>query len=808
MQYDRSAQAALLKWVNTFPLEISAESLEELTDGHVLGQVLKDMDPQFDSSEMDSNTGPSSWLNKKRNLQVVCRGLARFIHRTHPEMDALAKFHSLADRADAASVTLVSHCQRSLDLYNEVMLKTGSIQVLSVMLAIALLASPENTKYIPVTQQLDPHTLKAIQEIIVEKQELLKKADLNDTIDQALQHTDADLVLEERIAHYQAEIMNLKKKLADANTRLEHVKVNYDELIDENQRHQTELEAMRKLQLEGKSDSHAIRALESKIQEQDDLIANQEAQAEDDRVTKSRLTREVDALRQKSQKADDLEAEVRKLSRENETLEKQAKWAERYAQKLERQKEIETENQNLQYEKEQLQENLTDYERLKVQVKQHEATQKRYQDRLQAYEVEVVDIERQKKLLDEMIASLRHEVALLQARSAADENLINDLNEQLKSGVIVDAAGSPSAGQTVFSLEQELNDAKETGPPNHLLEISRLKAENALLKSTVGSGGDNARLRMELEEERSQHMKVQGNFNDMFEKHAVAQDQIGALLDNMTDDRLVRGIDAALLYVELQILTSDYYRSEVIANLRKQLLQANEELKSERERTSELEMQAADRDRDLLAAKTDLSAMEMDSVDALDALKATDKLIAASLKEELDRVRAEKKSLATEIEKQKSHLIDALLTKDKLSKELDESKALQEKVPNQSLSNEEVSEAVKKTNDKIDKMRARLKQRQEVRENAKVLSSHPNSVRPMFPAHDRAPRLDTLSIAAVGMVLPRPPRRARIRPPPRARKLQVFSSEGSCDWAPGKKPARFNGVFSWFARRTRRLSFL
>jgi protein HOOK3 len=86
-------------------------------------------------------------------------------------------------------------------------------------------------------------------------------------------------------------------------------------------------------------------------------------------------------------------------------------------------------------------------------------------------------------------------------------------------------------------LEDELNyAADEDRQTNIPLELSRFKAENELLRRTLGSTGDAALLRRELEEQRRQRDRLQQNFNDIFEKHTIAQEEITALMNNSTDE--------------------------------------------------------------------------------------------------------------------------------------------------------------------------------------------------------------------------------------------------------------------------------
>lgn len=83
MALSSGAQAALLKWVNTFEgLDRRADSLDDLKDGVILGQVLHILNSDFNPSSLNQNA--SSWLDKKRNLETVYRSLAQFLRQENP----------------------------------------------------------------------------------------------------------------------------------------------------------------------------------------------------------------------------------------------------------------------------------------------------------------------------------------------------------------------------------------------------------------------------------------------------------------------------------------------------------------------------------------------------------------------------------------------------------------------------------------------------------------------------------------------------------------------------------------------------
>ncbi|CCF33207.1 hypothetical protein CH063_05445 [Colletotrichum higginsianum] len=652
MPYSESAQAALVQWANTFPLDKKADSISDFLDGHLLSQVLQDLDPSFDSNTSEGE------------LYDVYKGITRLVYRECPGLIRQTKLADIRPRAREAQPEAIS-------------------KLLAVLFAIAMLGS-NNARYVTrITQDItDKTNLMQLQRVTQEMKVAIDEAeaqDLEEASEPGHESHDADLAMEADNIRLRSDLDKKGKLLADMETRLGHLQESYDDLKEEVVRKGRELEAFHSAQ-DG-AGKEVIRSLELKLREQDELIANQEAQAEDDRITKERLTSEVSALKAKTQKLETLDDEVKELRFKNEELSRKANMVERYKQKLEAQSTLSKEMDNLLYEKEQMQRDLIEYEKVLKRNQALEQTNEQYASKLRDYELQYVELDAQRRALHDDTQQLRARLATLDAQRLSDERLIADLQEQINSGS--QAALSPDAGTAGFSLEEELEGAGGSTAPNPALEISRLKAENNLLRSGMGSASENARLRQELEEERKQRERIQKTYNETFEKQQLAEAQVSALIE---------------------MLTQDYYYSEVLGNLRVQIDQKTLELERERRRLNEVQAQLADKDRELLSARTDLSAVAKDSVEALEELKSTDQLISGSIREELDAARQQLKNLGTDLEEQRSSLINALLEKDKLRKDLDEAREARQ-------DGTEPAELVQKLQDKIEKLRVRLKER-------------------------------------------------------------------------------------------------
>ncbi|ATY67233.1 microtubule binding [Cordyceps militaris] len=678
--YSSRAQTALLKSVNhVFSLNREANSLEDLTNGIILANILHELDPEFDPSHLESNPATSRYLTNKRNIQAVYKGLFRFIRRQIPELGCQAKkvdYHAVAENPEPQ----------------------GLSQLLAVMVSAAAMG-PDNKKYVPLIQNaLDKVNQAEIMNIIRSMQiDAANAGDedkLNEDIDAVMEARDMDLVVEEQNAALRQQLEMNKKALSDYITRLEHLQQSHEELKYEKERNDRELEVLRKATKDGANNAEAVRLLEDQVHEQMEIIAKNEESIRDHERARAQLESEVQKLTQRSQHADELRDQATEWRHKAEELEKKANAAERYKQKLESQQHLVREVQNLQYERAELQEQLRS---LMDEQDKGDRTRKAEDEltrMLTQSEQHLWDERSQKTQLLKDMQTLEDELLRLKAQRSHDEHFIQDLQDQLQHG-----GGAPQ-GETLAlpgssSLEDELNSASsDDGQKNIPLELSRLRAENDLLRRTIGSTGDAATLRKEADDEKKQRERLQQSLNEMFEKHTIVQDQIDALMKSSTGEN-----------------------SKTFISLRSEHTQTQHELEQLKKRTGDLQAKLADKERDLMGAKTELSVVQKDRISVLDELKSTDKLISESLKAELDRLREELAFVTNERESQKTQLIDALLAKDKFRKDAEEAKEIQETAA-LSTANQDSSEAAKKAAEKIEKLRDRLIERKQQLEQA------------------------------------------------------------------------------------------
>lgn len=494
---------------------------------------------------------------------------------------------------------------------------------------------------------------------------------------------DLQLAFEEEHATLHQEHEALRKKHADFITRFEHLQAKNDDLHEQNERIE---EQLRSLQESNSGDQAGyIKDLRKQIEERDELIATHEQEAEVNRITKEQQARELATLRPSAQRLLELEDDVKVLKTENISLTKKANMVDHFQKKLELQSGIERENSKLREKIDVLQGNQNDFDKVYAENDAFKTTIGEYKKRFQAYEDEVVALTTQKATLQAENRFRLERIEALTASKQHDEEFIKGLQEQINS------SDQPHPSETSgrpgnLTLEEELEQSDDP-TPNYLLEISRLKAENQLLKSST-AGTSNAELRVELEESERIRKRLEENLQELTEQHAIGQEQLQAIISTSSGEKLVNFMNDALSIGPLHILTQNFYRDDAINHTRKLYLEANRDLSSTKSKLAEIEAALSARDRELLAAKTDckssvsyspsnnmanmmiVAAVDREEIDALDDLKATNQIITSSLQNDLLLLQSKHKNLTTDYEQQKSHLVDALLAKDKLRQEL------------------------------------------------------------------------------------------------------------------------------------------
>ncbi|KAI0472225.1 hypothetical protein F4859DRAFT_483535 [Xylaria cf. heliscus] len=707
---------ALLEWANAMITKfapdrestLKAKKLEQLFDGALFSALLEILDHEYSSARFEQSLAASAVGDEtRRSMHIIHISLVSFSRRLCPKIEPLIKiidFQTLdrdPTRIGVSEVNTLSQPlsptpyelspsitpasdQQSQEYRHKA---KGFLQVLLIFLCAACFRE-DNLQYIVLVQGLAPKYQSSVFQIITEVEAKLQQDSLAIDNDSATAtdnaKLDADLAHEAAIADLQRENEEAKRQAGSLRVRLDRLQDNYDELVRKHEELQDENEHLHK-QIESEAGNFDRHRLQRHLKENEALIANLENERNSLVEERERLLKDKARLEAASQKAELLVDENQELKAKNEELSKKANMADNLRKKVEASKHLEAELTSLRNDRMDLAktyDQLT-YANSKIETLKRES--EAYASKMQGYEIDIANMRDQKLALMSQNQDIMIRLSELEQRSQLDEAVVKDLQEKVlmldPSAVMDDPLAVPPT-----SLEDELNDSSSNTISMRNLEVQRLQAENAVLKSTIGSETDKGQLVQEMEDLRASRQAIQDKYNDIFERFTVGQKQLDILIQNMSD----KG-------------------EEAYSNLRTQVLAEQTRAKQFEKQLETIREQLADKERALLEARGDLNAVEKSSLDALTELKNTDGMIAASLRAELEVERRKNKLLKDESEAMQKQLLAAFIEKDELRREAEHAnRELQKAADGQTVSTDFI-----KQSEKMEKLRTRYKQLQQ-----------------------------------------------------------------------------------------------
>ncbi|OBT67945.1 hypothetical protein VE03_02442 [Pseudogymnoascus sp. 23342-1-I1] len=641
----KAAQAALLHWVNTFPLDKEARSLVDLSDGKLLYQVMADIDPGFTRRR----------INEKKTFQAVIRGLRYYIVTECAELEELVESPSfIAISADG---------------------KTEDILELTSFLLVAAMSGPRRQDYISTIMTFDQGVQGEIKDII--EQRITEAHEARESGNKIYQAPPSKATPDEFQLEYRYGVLlgqkrgveqeneRLLKQTADLTTRLTHLQENNDSLQD----HLRDAEDRLNAPVRDDETEHRIRRLEDDIRERDEVIESQEGQLEQDRDKMARMGRELANLKDADSRLIQLQDEIKELEFRNDELTKKANTVDRYKNKLEVQKDLQKNFKDLELENEEMKAQFQNFEKLIERNNNLEASHRQYQNSISKAEMEIFEIGSQKKMLEDENSELRYSLSTHEEKIAQYEQAMFELREQ--SPLLPEL--SPH-GQTLAEQMQNSDADRQS-----TLENFRLKAENALLKGNTLATQENASLRAQLEEADAHVKVIEGKYRETFEKEVITQQQLRAMM-NLVDDNK-KFVNAAMSIGPLTLLTPEYYREQAFVELKRAHESVTEKLLTVQKQLAALEAEHEDAKRELLMATADLSMVEKEEIDALEELKATQESLSKSFENESTAIRGKWKALQIDYDALKSQLIESLLTNNKLREDREKNANTEAEVP-------------------------------------------------------------------------------------------------------------------------------
>lgn len=713
-QFSHATQAALLRWINTFDTRRKASTLADLQDGILLGQALEQMlAPEFQSSSLIQH--PSTRDENQQNLEMVYRGLASFLRSDNPVLaPSPSEFRAIAENPDDDAMC----------------------EFLSAFLAAACLGSLSRT-HVPRVMALDKATQAEIAKIINHQTQLKNEREAAEDYASQSEMEDMDVyaqrdpvLLGEELDHLRDKYDILWKQNADLQSRIDKLLDTREAVLADLREAQDELSAQKRSR--GNDASAAIKGLQNEMREKVSEIDRLEDLLDKESKKATRFEKENETLRAKTERLKQLEDSLTVLEHDSRQYQQTIKGLENYKKKAQDLTVIQQRNRVLEDQIAQLEQDLKELEDAKLLNKKLQKEIEEKANVLANNEQEIIFTIQSKGVLQEVNEDLRRRVEYLESRRQMDEATIKELEEQLQLSDLPVPSNSSPRSTTNFNLEHELETTSDSTLAFRV-EISRLRAENNVLKSNLGVTSDNEKLREELEAAMGKADVYRIQSIEALEKQAVAQEQLNAVINKMTGQELVRAVD--LLGIErLDSLQCGYFRDKAFVAIRTALLDAQKELESARARVQELERATADKDRELLRIKTDsklrirlkrfltlfkinpppVSALGQEQAAALGAIKATDELLSDSLTTELAATRRQLHQKTVEVNAIKDQLMATLLSKDKIRKDLDEAVAA---TLGQVVSDEPAKGKKDDTDksEKIEKLREALRKKVEVR---------------------------------------------------------------------------------------------
>uniref|UniRef100_A0A5F9DLU3 Protein Hook homolog 3 n=1 Tax=Oryctolagus cuniculus TaxID=9986 RepID=A0A5F9DLU3_RABIT len=316
---------SLLTWIQTFNVDAPCQTVEDLTSGVVMAQVLQKIDPAyFDENWLNrikTEVG-DNWRLKISNLKKILKGILDYNHEilgqqindfTLPDVTLVGEHSDAAELGRMLQLILgcAVNCEQKQEYIQAIMMMEESVQHV-VMTAIQELMSKEspvsagNDAYVDLDRQLKK-TTEELNEALSAKEEIAQRCHELDMQVAALQEEKSSLLAENQIL---MERLNQSDSIEDPNSPAgrRHLQL------------QTQLEQLQEetFRLEAAKDDYRIRCEElekeiSELRQQNDELTTLADEAQS-------LKDEIDVLRHSSDKVSKLEGQVESYKKKLEDL--------------------------------------------------------------------------------------------------------------------------------------------------------------------------------------------------------------------------------------------------------------------------------------------------------------------------------------------------------------------------------------------------------------------------------------------------------------------------------------------------------
>ncbi|XP_048874733.1 protein Hook homolog 3 isoform X2 [Brienomyrus brachyistius] len=474
---------SLLTWIQTFGVEAPCKTVEDLTNGVVMAQVLQKIDSVYFNdvwlSRIKTDVG-DNWRLKISNLKKILKGILDYNHEvlgqqindfTLPDVNLVGEHSDAAELGRMLQLILgcAVNCEQKQEYIQTIMMMEESVQHV-VMTAIQELMSKEtpvtmgNDSYVDLDRQLKK-TVEELSDALAAKEEIAQRCHELDMQVAALQEEKGSLLAENQVL---LERLNQSDSIEDLNSPAgrRHLQL------------QTQLEQLQEetFRLEAAKDDYRIRCeelekemLELRGQNEDLTSLADEAQS---------LKDEIDILRHSSDKVSKLEGIVDSYKKKLEDL-----------GDLRRQvKLLEEKNTMYMQNTVSLEEELRKANSVRGQLETYKRQMVELQNRLSEESKKADKMEFEYKRLKEKVDSLQKE----KDRLRTERDSLKDTIEELRC--IQAQEGQLTAGLVpLVSSEASDSLAAEIVTPEIRERLIRLQHENKMLKLNQ-EGSDNEKI--------------------------------------------------------------------------------------------------------------------------------------------------------------------------------------------------------------------------------------------------------------------------------------------------------------------------
>ncbi|XP_067295898.1 protein Hook homolog 3 [Pseudorasbora parva] len=474
---------SLLTWIQTFGVEAACATVDELTGGLAMAQVLQKIDVMYFTdawiSRIKADVG-DNWRLKMSNLKKILKGILDYNHEilgqqindfTLPDVSLIAEHSDAAELGRMLQLILgcAVNCEQKQEYIQTIMMMEESVQHV-VMTAIQELMSKEspvpagNESYVDLDRQLKK-TVEDLHDALATKEEIAQRCHELDMQVAALQEEKSSLLAENQVL---MERLNQSDSIEDLNSPAgrRHMQL------------QTQLEQLQEesFRLEAAKDDYRIRCeelekelLEVRGQNEELTSLAEEAQS---------LKDEMDVLRHSSDRVAKLEAQVEAYKKKLEDL-----------GDLRRQvKLLEEKNTNYMQNTVSLEEELRKANSTRAQLETYKRQVVELQNKLSEESKKADKMEFEYKRVKEKVDSLQKEKDRMRTERDSLKETIEELKcvkaqeSQLTSGLVPLCSNEPSDSLAAEIITPEIRE-----------RLIRLQHENKMLK-LAQEGSDNEQI--------------------------------------------------------------------------------------------------------------------------------------------------------------------------------------------------------------------------------------------------------------------------------------------------------------------------